>query len=181
MSAAAHRSRREFVAGLLGSAQERRYVTGLLAAEQVAAEVYRRAAAAQVMSPAARSLADRLGAQERSHAASLARLSGMGPARVGTMSDSAVETGLRSLHISAKLGALDSEKRWFTLLENLESGLEGAYYKAIRHLTRPDLATLAAQILASEAQHSVLLFRFRNPMDIKLDVAVGLVKGNAGG
>lgn len=155
-------------------------MTELLGAEQVAADVYRRAAVAPVMSPGARSLAGRLGAQERSHAAALGRLAGMAPP-MGTMSDSDVEASLRNLGVSTNLGTLDSEKRWFTLLENVENALEGSYYKSIRHLTRPALATLAAQILASEAQHSVLLFRFRNPTNIKLDVAVGLVKGSAGG
>jgi hypothetical protein len=65
------------------------------------------------------------------------------------------------------------------LLERLEGALEGAYYKALKHLSEPAQATLAARILASEAQHSTLLFSFRNPQNVQLAVAVGLVKGSA--
>lgn len=187
MSQGSHRprSRRELVADLLGTtlpAGEAELVGDLLAAEQLAVEVYGRAAASPDLSPRARRLVGRLRAQERVHAAALARLLPRAQREALGQEHSAGETeaGLARYGIEVTLGDLHSERAWFTLLENVEGALEGAYYKSLRHLESASVATLAARIMASEAQHSTLLLRLRNPRDIDLDVAVGLVKGRAG-
>lgn len=188
MSQASHRprSRRELVADLLGAlpAGERKLVGDLLAAEHLAVEVYGRAAASPDLSSRARRLVRRLRAQERVHAAALARLvpaaahPSAPPPRGRSTPE--VEAALAKRGIVVRFGDLNSERAWFTLLENLEGALEGAYYKSLRHLESASVATLVARIMASEAQHSTLLLRLRNPQDIALDVAVGLVKGRAG-
>lgn len=187
MSQGSHRprSRRELVADLLGAALpagEAKLVGDLLAAERLAIEVYGRAAASPDLSSRAGRLVRRLRAQERVHAAALAHLLSRAQRVVPARERSTAETeaGLARYGIGVTLGDLHTERAWFTLLENVEGVLEGAYYKSLRHLESAPVATLAARIMASEAQHSTLLFRLRNPRDIDLDVAVGLVKGRAG-
>jgi hypothetical protein len=175
------RSRRELVADVLRRltpAQERRLLVELVKAELVAAEVYGMAAVAEPISPAGRDLARRLGDQERAHLTALARL--MSESFGTTSSPADAEKMLAAHGIPVKFSDLRTERQWFTLLENLEGILEGLYFRALGHLSNPAHALLAARILASEAQHSTLLFSFRNPQDIQLDVATGQIKGRAG-
>ncbi len=176
------RSRRELVSDLLDAlspAQERRLLLELLNAELTAVQLYALAATAGPVSPAGQELARRLGAQERAHAAALARLAEQPAPVEPAPSPAAAEKALAGHGITVTLSALRSERQWFTLLEDLERVLEGVYFKALGRLASPSQASLAARIMASEAQHSTLLFSFRNPQDIQLDVAVGQVKGRA--
>jgi hypothetical protein len=176
-------SRRELVADLfsaLSPAQERRLLAGLLSAEILAMEVYGLAATAGPVSPAGQALAARLGVQERAHALALARLARQPSTADPAPSPTAMEKALAGHGITVIFNALRSERQWFTLLEELERVLEGVYFRALGRLRSPAQATLIARILASEAQHSTLLFSFRNPQDIQLDVAEGQVKGRAG-
>jgi hypothetical protein len=182
------RSRRQLLVDLVAATGgERRRLLELLATERLAVAVYRRAAAAAAVTPAGRLLAGRIEAQELAHALALERLlDGAGPGggrstvRSTPRPTRATVAALGDLGIVVQFSALRSEHDWFRLLEELEGALEGAYYKALRHLRDPSVATLTARIMASEAQHSTLLFSFRHPRDIELDVAVGLVKGSAG-
>lgn len=175
------RSRRQLVADVLGAGpvQERRLLLELLDLELLAVKVYALAAAAARVSPGGRALAHRIQEQELSHAIALARLTGPTAAPRPALSTTAAQAALAAHGITVAFSSLDTERQWFTLLERLEGALEGAYYKALARLRDPAHATLAARILASEAQHSTLLFSFRNPQDIDLDVALGLVEGTA--
>lgn len=182
MSAASppRRSRRELVADVLGPlnpAQERRQLAQLLDAELLAVAVYDRARTASAVSPGGRRLIGQIGLQERAHAAAVARAAGTvaGP----PPSAAAAERALGVRGISVRFGALSTERQWFTLLESLERVLEGGYYRALGRLTAPAHASLAARIMGSEAQHATLLFSFRNPGNIQLDVAEGQIKGGA--
>jgi hypothetical protein len=176
------RSRRELVADVirgLSPAQERRELLQLLDAEVLATQVYALAAGAGPISPAGRALATHLGAQEQSHAAALGRLAGPPIPLPPASSPGAVERSLGQHGISVTFGSLHSERQWFTLLEELERAMEGVYFQALGRLSNPSHALLAARILASEAQHSTLLFSFRNPQNIQLDVAEGQIRGRA--
>lgn len=174
------RSRRQLVADVLGAspAQERRLLLDLLDVELLAVKVYALAGASAHVSTGGRALARRVEDQELSHAAALARLSGLVAPRRPALSTTAAEAALAGHGITVTFSSLTSERQWFTLLERLESALEGAYFKALGRLSDPAHATLAARILASEAQHSTLLFSFRNPQNVDLAVAVGLVEGS---
>ncbi|HET9720637.1 MAG TPA: ferritin-like domain-containing protein [Solirubrobacteraceae bacterium] len=172
------RSRRELVADVLGAltpARERRELRSLLDIELLAGQVYALAGGARSLSPAAQDLVRRLGAQEYAHVAALARLAGL-PAGAPP-SAAAAERTLAGHGITVAFASLRTEREWFTLLEELERLLEGVYFHALGHLTNPAHALLLARIMASEAQHSTLLFSFRNPRDITLDVAEGQIKG----
>ncbi len=180
------RSRRQLLADLVrAAAGERRRLLELLASERLAVAVYGRAVAAAAVTPGGRLLAGRIETQERAHALALARLlDKSGPRRLSTrrstpLSTRATVDALAGLGIAVRFSALRSERDWFRLLEQLEGALVGACYKALRDLSDPASATLVARIMASEAQHSTLLFSFRHPQDIDLDVAVGLVTGSA--
>lgn len=175
------RSRRELVADVFRTraTDERRQLLKLLDIEFLAAEVYFLASESDQVSAAGRALARRLEEQERSHAAALAKLIGLPEASRPEPPVHAVQAELSAHGINVSFGSLRSERQWFTLLERLEGALEGAYFKALGHLKEPAHAMLAARILASEAQHSTILFSFRNPQNVQLAVAVGLVKGSA--
>jgi hypothetical protein len=179
----APRSRRELVSDVLGKlspAAERRLLSQLLDAEFLAVQVYALAAGAGPVSAAGQQLASQLGQQERAHAASLAGITGLAgqpAATPPTLPPSAVERELAARGMTVTFRALKTERQWFTLLEDLEHLLEGVYYQALGRLSDPGHATLVARIMASEAQHSTLLFSFRNPQNIQLDVAEGQIKG----
>jgi hypothetical protein len=174
------RSRRELVADFLGAlspAQERRLLLELLSTELLAVQLYEMAATAGPVSPAGQELARRLGVQERAHAAALARLAEQPAPAEPALSPLAAEKALAAHGITVTLSVLRSERQWFTLLEELERVLERVYFEALGRLTSRPHATLAARIMATEAQHSTLLFSFRNPQDIQLDVAQGQITG----
>lgn len=174
------RSRRELVADVLGGlspAQERRELRGLLEMELLAGQVYAMAAGARPLSPAAQDLVRRVGSQEYAHVAALARLAGLSAGSGAPPSPSAIERTLAGHGLPVTFAALRTEREWFTVLEGLERLLEGVYFHAIGQLTNPDHALLLTRIMASEAQHSTLLFSFRNPGNITLAVAEGQIKG----
>lgn len=175
------RSRRQLVADLLGArpGQDRRHLLKLLDLELLAANVYALASASDHVSAGGRALAHRLEQHERSHALAVAQLTGTSVSSFPEQPITAVQTALAANGIRVSFGSLKTERQWFTLLERLEGLLEGAYFKALGRLNQPAHALLAARILASEAQHSTLLFSFRNPQDVQLAVAVGIVKGSA--
>jgi hypothetical protein len=176
------RSRRELVSDVLRAlspAQERRLLLDLMNGEVLALQLYALAATAGPVSAAGQELARRLGSQERAHADALARLAEQPAPVEPPLSPATVAKSLAGHGITVTFSALHSERQWFTLLEEMERVLEGAYFQALGRLTSPPHATLAARIMASEAQHSTLLFSFRNPQDIQLDVAEGQIKGRA--
>ncbi len=176
------RSRRELVADVLrapSAREERRIMLALLELEHLAANVYAVAAANAEISPGGRELARRLGAQERAHAAALAPLTGQAAPPPPDLSPTALQAALAGHGVTVSFRSLHDERAWFTVLEKLERNLEGAYYRALGHLTRRANVTLAARILASEAQHATLLFSYRNPARITLDVSTSFVTGTA--
>ena len=152
----------------------------LLELEVLAQAVYAAAEHAPDLPPAAHRLANALRSQEQSHASSLAAEIGAVPPPIPHQAG-AIEAALAKLGITVRLAALHGERAWFTLLDDLEKVLEAAYYTALGDLTTVSAATLAAQILANEAQHATVLFRFRHPRDITLAVFEGLITGPAAG
>ena len=157
---------------------EPQLLTGLLALEQLAVAVYDLVLASGTASPAERALLATLRGQESAHAVAVGRLLGVPPPSPPAGAGP-IQAGLTRAGITSQLSAMRTAHDWFTLLETLESTLEGAYYAALADLTRPRTVALAAAILASEAQHSTLLFHERHPLDVDLAVAFGLVHGTA--
>jgi hypothetical protein len=173
-------TRRELVtqAATTRPPSERELLTGLIALEQLAVAVYELVLTADVVSPVEMVLLLDLQSQESAHAGALARVLGLAvrraPAGVEPLQAALIQAG-----ITLKLSKMRTARDWFGLLETLESTLEGAYYAALADLTRPEVAALAASILASEAQHLTLLFRQRHPLDVYAGAPSGLVHGTA--
>jgi hypothetical protein len=181
-----HRTRRELLRVLPGApgVGDTARLASLLELEQVAVALYRMAHRSGQLSPGAAELVRELAFQEGEHAQELSSAVGRPAHTVRLPSQSApsieqLEATLARVKVGVDLRALDGEREWFTLLEQLEGALEGAYYEALGELVSPAAATLAARILASEAQHQTLLFRQRHPGEVSLAVSRGLVFGNA--
>jgi hypothetical protein len=157
---------------------ERELLTGLIGLEQLAVAIYGLVLASGTASPAETALLLDLQSQESVHAGALAHqlrvAPGLAPAGAELIQAALIRAG-----ITSKLSKMRTARDWFRLLETLESTLEGAYHAALADLTRPEVAALAASILASEAQHLTLLFRQRHPLDVYSAVPSGLVQGTA--
>lgn len=159
-------------------------LASLLALEQVAVDLYRMAHRSTHLAAGSARLVREIVIQEEQHVLALAGALGRPAHTVRLQAPSQatpaqLEAALAQVKVHVDLAAIHSERAWFTLLEQLESALEGAYYEALARLSSATAATLAARILASEAQHQTLLFRARHPRDINLAVSTGLVFGNA--
>jgi hypothetical protein len=138
---------------------------GLLAVELLLISVYRRVIATGLLSPRVERTSREVVAHEQVHArlmrAELAAVGGDVPPPVNGVN--ALDKALSSLKVSGSLRKLHSEHDCVHLLLELETAAEGAYYKAISQLHDVRLVGLAAQILASEAQHQTAVSEARRP------------------
>jgi ferritin-like protein len=154
-------------------------LTDLLHAELLIAFAYQQALQSTVLTPRARVVLGRLHSQELAHitalTAALKRLGGSPPPAPADLK--AADRQLVAHHVQDKLDSITDEAGWFRVLVDLEHAVEGAYYEALANLSDPALQRLAAQILANEAQHEVMLLRLRHPGDIKQIVVSSLVQG----
>lgn len=154
-------------------------LTDLLHAELLIAFAYQQALQSTVLTPRARVVLGRLHTQELAHitalTAALKRLGGSPPPAPADLK--AADRQLVAHHVQDKLDSITDEAGWFRVLVDLEHAVEGAYYAALATLSDPALQRLAAQILANEAQHEVMLLRLRHPGDIKQIVVSSLVQG----
>jgi hypothetical protein len=80
-------------------------------------------------------------------------------------------------NIGGRLGHLRGAKDALFLLLSLERVAIGAYFVALREMGDPGLVVLAAQIMASDAQHEAVISEFLNPGMIPAAVPDGLVQG----
>lgn len=104
--------------------------------------------------------------QERRHLAALTRA--LGPI--------AAPPGLRTLPPAGP--APQSQAAALALLLASESHAQAAYYDAMGKLKDPGLARLAAEIMASEAQHSALLQALKNPRNLPAATPEAFVTGS---
>jgi hypothetical protein len=151
-------------------------LTRLLELESLGVAVYTLALRSGALTNAAEQLVSELRTQELAHVKVLSRLHGVRQPQA-LHDHGEIQAELKARGIKLRLAKLSTERDWFTLLEDIESMLTGAYYEAMGKLTRRDATTLAATIFAIEAQHQTVLFHQRNPTDIDLDVAGGPVVG----
>jgi len=97
--------------------------------------------------------------QDRSHVRALqdiitARGLALAPAPTGPQ---AVDQALSAKGMSGTLAAATTIKQAVQLLLDIEALTQGGYYMIIRDISEPAVAQRAAQILANEAQHAMLL------------------------
>jgi hypothetical protein len=142
-------------------------LSGLLRTEALVATVYAHVLDSGRLSPPAHRLARRVLVQEHAHAAALRTelklLGGVPPAPATTPAQ--VEAELARHRVTVALTDLSNEKSALRLLTQTESVAEGAYFAALSKFADARLLALAAEILASEAQHFTLLAQFLHPHD----------------
>ena len=79
--------------------------------------------------------------------------------------------------VGGRLGHLRGPKDALFLVLSLERVAIGAYFVALREMGDPGLVVLAAQIMASDAQHEAIISELLNPGMIPAAVPDGLVQG----
>jgi hypothetical protein len=172
-------SRRDLLASVT-SARTRQTDAQLLSSlaelEQLAIAVDELALRSRRLTAATHALVSAISTQERAHAAALSRWPGVEPAPpIGPGKDFAA--ALSAAGIDLEHRRLRTDRDWLAALASVETTLEGAYYAALGQLASPAAASLAATILANEAQHRTLLSRQRYPRVIEFAVPSGLVQG----
>ena len=136
-----------------------------LKVERLMVLAYERVLASDALSAGVRGAITPFLAHEREHVSAVAgQLSRLGaPAPTAPLSPKEASNALDQHHVSGSLTDLHTEHDCLKLLVDLESVAEGAAYTPIRHVRRPELVTLCAQIMACEAQHWTVLSGLRNP------------------
>jgi hypothetical protein len=120
-----------------------------------------------------------LRAHEQAHVRALSRrllaLGGTAPVAPATVKEADRDLGRRK--VSGRLGQLKGGRDALLLLLAVEKVVVGAYFVALTKLGEPKLVTLAAQIMASDAQHAALVGEALYPGDAQKAVPSGLVQG----
>jgi Ferritin-like domain len=151
----------------------------LVSVELLLLYCYEQILAGPLLRPRARRLLSPLVGHEEAHVRALsARLAALGgrapsPPRSVRVADH----DLARRGVGGRLGQLTGGRDALFLLLAVEQVVVGAYFVALTKLGDPRLITLAAQIMASDAQHEALIGEAIHPGDAQKDVPSGLVQG----
>jgi hypothetical protein len=142
----------------LGSGDSR-LLHGVLASELLAVYCYQRVLGSGLLNARAMRVATQVLAQELAHVGALrsALRIGGGALPPAPASTAEADRELSIRLVPNRLGQLRSHEDARKLLIALEGVLEGSYFVAIDRLDDPTMLRLAAEIMANEAQHDVLL------------------------
>ncbi len=99
------------------------------------------------------------------------------PAPSPPPSDAVANRYLAGRNVGGRVGHLRGTKDALYLLWSLERVVVGAYFVALRQMRDPGLIELAAQIMASDAQHEAIVGEQLNPGLIPAAVPYALVQG----
>jgi hypothetical protein len=151
----------------------------LMSVEQLLLYVYDHVVGSSILPPPVRRAMAQIQGHEQAHVGALRdRLRARGarqpppPPSVAT-----ANRYLARRHIRGRLGQLQGPDDALYLLRALERVVVGAYFVALRDMRDPGLIVLAAQIMASDAQHEAIVSERLNPGDIASAVPYGLVQG----
>jgi hypothetical protein len=157
-------------------------VSTLLGTEMLAVFVYGHLIHSSILPSDRQRLARHLLGHERAHAhalsAALERLGGTPPPPLTSVNDA--DKLLAASTITGSLSQLRSADDAVRLLIRLEVALQRGYYVAMSGLQDTELQHTAAQILATEAQHSTTLVEALFPGDPVKAVPESFVEGNPG-
>ena len=151
----------------------------LISVELLMLYCYERILQGPLLEPRARRLIEPLPAHESAHIHALSvRLAALG----GTpppppANDKQADRNLARRGVVSRLGQLNGEHDALHLLLGVEQVVVGAYFVALTKLADLRLVTLAAQIMASDAQHEALVGEALYPGDAQKAVPSGLVQG----
>lgn len=140
---------------------------------------YQQILASSLLNPRAERTLRLLRAQEEAHIHALGvRLAALGG--VAPPPPTGVEQADRDLarrRVSGRLGQLRGARDALRLLLAVERVTVGAYFVALTKLEDPALITLAAEIMANDAQHEAMLGELLYPGNAQQAVPYGLVQG----
>jgi Ferritin-like domain len=165
---------------LLGPVGDGAVLASLLRVEHVLVFAYERALAAGVLSPSAQPILSSLLEQERAHVHALSvdltgrgGLGGTAPAPLkGT---AAFESELRHLRVRRSPARLRNERQYVRFLIDLEMLIARHYRYAIARLNTGKALSLAAEIMANEAQHATAMSELLSPGNVKRAVPSAFV------
>jgi ferritin-like protein len=151
----------------------------LMSVEQLILFAYDHVVASSILPASARPAIDQMHAHEQAH---VDALRGQLTARHAATpppppSITVANRYLARRSVGGRLGHLRGTKDALFLLLSLERVVIGAYFVSLRDLRDPGLIALAAQIMASDAQHEAIVSVLLNPGDIPAAVPYGLVQG----
>lgn len=151
----------------------------LISVELLMLYCYQHVLAGTLLEPRARRLLAPLPAHEEAHVHALSsRLATLGgtppPAPAGVRQ---ADRHLARRGVAGRLGGLTGGRDALFLLLAMEKVVVGAYFVALIKLNDEKLITLAAQIMASDAQHEALVGDALYRGDVQKAVPSGLVQG----
>ena len=151
----------------------------LMGVEQLMLYVYDHVLGSSILPPPTRRAMTQLQAHEQAHVGALRdRLRARGARQPPPPPGVAVANHyLTTRHVRGRLGQLQGPDDALYLLRALERVVVGAYFVALREMRDSGLIVLAAQIMASDAQHEAIISERLNPGDIASAVPYGLVQG----
>ncbi|HEX3832477.1 MAG TPA: ferritin-like domain-containing protein [Solirubrobacteraceae bacterium] len=151
----------------------------LMSVEQLMLYVYDHVLSSSILPPATRRTMAQIQGHEQAHIGALRdRLRARGARQPPPPPSVAVANHyLAGRHVRGRLGQLQGPQDALYLLRALERVVVGAYFVALREMRDPGLIVLAAQIMASDAQHEAIVSERLNPGDIASAVPYGLVQG----
>jgi hypothetical protein len=135
--------------------------------------------AGSILPQGARRPMTQLRSHEQAHVAAVgAQLSARGASRPSPPpSTSVANRYLARRNVRGRLGQLQGSDDALRLLLALERVAVGAYFVALREIRDPRVIVLAAQIMASDAQHEAIIGEQLNPGVVANAVPYGLVQG----
>jgi hypothetical protein len=151
----------------------------LMRVELLSLYAYEHIVASTILPAGARRAMTELRDHERAHVGALrARLRAAGAGTpAAPPSVAAANRYLARRQVRGRLGQLQGAHDALHLLLALERVTVGAYFVALRELRNPRLIVLAAQIMASDAQHEAIIGEQLHPGDIPNAVPYALVQG----
>jgi hypothetical protein len=154
-------------------------LTSVLAVERLAVFVIANVLAGPTLGPAATELMRHILGHELVHVETLsAALRRRGrPVPPAPRSAADADRRLAALNASGRLAKLRTEADSLRLLYDIESHAIGQYYKALHTLAEASLIRLAAEMMASEAQHASAIGGMLHPGDWMRVVPAPMVKG----
>lgn len=173
-------TRRELIGAAAPLGRDRRLLARTLRIQTLGLWTYDRVLDHGRLEPDARRIILRLRGYEREHVAVLTRhLAAPGHLALPTWSTTSAAAELDRHGIGASVGGLGTQHDCLRLLIDVESLIEAAWFAAIGGLSDPTLATLAAQIMACEAQHWTVLSGLSHHEDPKMTVPYPFVRGSS--
>jgi hypothetical protein len=173
-------TRRELLRGRLAApAGDEALLLSLLRVEQVLVIAYERALATAVLTPSAQQVLASFLGHERAHVHALSvnlaalRVTAPAPPK-GT---AAFEAELRHLRVKRSPAALRNERQHLRFLIELETLIARHYRSAIARLSAAKELSIAAEIMANEAQHETVLRELLTPGNVKRAVPSAFVAG----